>query len=208
MPNWVHNKMSIETSENKIKEIKDTVTEIGEHEGIEGYSIAKNLYPLPYDLTYVAGTGDTVQYFLLQDKIVKPPKMDEEYFKILKGELEPRWKVRELTTGEKQSLIEQYGATNWYDWNVKNYGTKWGDVDTELVVNHEDYLEFQFDSAWSPPFKLAENISKDYDAKVVLKYNSIENMDKGKIIFKSGRLTYQLWEELDMDFRQVRTKAT
>lgn len=208
MPNWVHNEMSIEASENKIKEIKDKVTEIGQHEGIEGYGIARNLYPLPYDLTYVAGTGEKVQYFLLQDKVVKPPKIDEEYFSILRGEQEPRWKVRDLTTGEKKSLTEQYGATNWYDWNVKNYGTKWGDVDTELAVDHEDYLKFHFDSAWSPPFKLAEKISEDYNAKVILKYDSIENMDKGEVVFKSGRLTYQCWEELDMDFRQVGTKAT
>lgn len=205
MPNWVDNKLSIETDEETIKDIKYQVSNIGEHEGVEGYSIATNLYPLPHELKYVSGTGDNVEYFLLQDKIVRPPKVDENYFQIKNGE-DPRWKTRPLTNGEKNKLIEEHGATNWYDWNILNYGTKWGDVDTELTVDHEDYLEFVFRSAWSPAIKLAEKISQEFKAKVVLKHYSFENMDEGKLVFTNGRCVEQVWKELNPDLRTVKAK--
>jgi hypothetical protein len=202
MPNWVDNEMSIETDESTISRIKHQVTKIGEHEDIEGYSIALNLYPLPHDLQYVSGTGGDEKYFILQDKIVKPPKMDEDYFQILRGE-DPRYTIKPLTTGERNMLMEKHGAVNWYDWNVNKYGTKWGDVETELRVDHDDYLKFTFRSAWAPAHKLAENMSKDFKATITLKFYSIENGDEGKVVFKNGRMSEQSWKELEYDMRQV-----
>jgi len=202
MPNWVENKLSIETDETTIKQLKYQTSVTGEHEGVEGYSIASSLYPLPHELQYVSGTGGDEKYFILHDKIVKPPKMDEDYFKIVRGE-DPRYTIRPLTSGEKNQLMEMHGAVNWYDWNVANYGTKWGDVETELVVDHEDYLSFVFRSAWAPAHKLAEKISEDFKATVTLKHESFENMDKGELIFKNGRMTKHHWEELELDLRQV-----
>jgi len=202
MPNWVDNKLSIETDETTIKQLKFQTCILGEHEGVEGYSIASSLYPLPHELQYVSGTGGDEKYFILHDKIVKPPKMDEDYFKIVRGE-DPRYTIRPLTSGEKNQLMEMHGAVNWYDWNVANYGTKWGDVETELVVDHEDYLSFVFRSAWAPAHKLAEKISEDFKATVTLKHESFENMDKGELVFKNGRMTKHHWEELELDLRQV-----
>lgn len=34
---------------------------------------------------------------------------------------------------------------NWYEWNIENWGTKWGDYDTEL-----EYDNYDFTTAWSP----------------------------------------------------------
>jgi hypothetical protein len=49
-------------------------------------------------------------------------------------------------------LMDTYGATSWYDWRVNNWGTKW-DVDMqESDFNSDDtFINYQFDSAWSPP---------------------------------------------------------
>lgn len=53
---------------------------------------------------------------------------------------------------QNAELDEKYGASNWYDWAVKNWGTKWdthiddytvGDDGTTAVIN--------FNTAWSPP---------------------------------------------------------
>lgn len=55
--------------------------------------------------------------------------------------------------------LEKYGYTNWYDFNVANWGTKWeigGDGNTaEIEV---DGLSFsaEFESAWSPPIGVCE----------------------------------------------------
>lgn len=52
-------------------------------------------------------------------------------------------------------MIAQTGHTNWYDWAVSKWGTKW-DVDTEGLEYSEEgedmaVITGYFDSAWSPP---------------------------------------------------------
>jgi len=53
--------------------------------------------------------------------------------------------------------IEKYGYGNWYDFQVANWGTKW-DVTCDSVEIDEDGLGFSgtFESAWSPPIRIAE----------------------------------------------------
>ena len=49
-------------------------------------------------------------------------------------------------------FLEQYGASCWYDWQVKNWGTKW-DVGSDGMMERVDpnTLTASFDSAWAPP---------------------------------------------------------
>ena len=67
--------------------------------------------------------------------------------------------LRETVKGsgdEKQT--EKYdGFTNWYDWSVSRWGTKW-DVDMEGIeyTDNEDgtaTISGYFDSAWAPPIE-------------------------------------------------------
>lgn len=64
---------------------------------------------------------------------------------------------------EKKQIenLQQYGAKNWYDWCVDNWGTKWDfgrDVDhggqkAEIKTKPDGtaYVELGFDTAWAPP---------------------------------------------------------
>lgn len=40
---------------------------------------------------------------------------------------------------------EMYGENNWYDWSIKNWGTKWNSIDPEVDGN-----DIRFYTAWSP----------------------------------------------------------
>ena len=52
------------------------------------------------------------------------------------------------------------GEPNWYDWRVE-----------QLIYDDEEYLEYSFSSAWSPPTAFIEKISKDFPLlRFVLKY--------------------------------------
>lgn len=56
--------------------------------------------------------------------------------------------------------IEKYGAGNWYDFCTGRWGTKW-EVDAyegENVKVIDGVLEFGFDSAWSPPMGIYEEL--------------------------------------------------
>ena len=67
--------------------------------------------------------------------------------------------LRDTTKGSGDELqTEKYdGFTNWYDWSVARWGTKW-DVDMEGIeyTDNEDgtaTISGYFDSAWAPPIE-------------------------------------------------------
>lgn len=60
-----------------------------------------------------------------------------------------------------RTLIRKYGADNWYDWCIGNWGTKW-DVQAVLEDEGADYLEYSFQSAWSPPVEWLKKLAQDY----------------------------------------------
>ena len=46
-----------------------------------------------------------------------------------------------------------------YSWCLRNWGTKWGDCETEITVN-DDYLVLRYQTAWSPALAGIERISR------------------------------------------------
>jgi len=59
------------------------------------------------------------------------------------------WDTDEMTEA-KQELVNRYGAHNWYEWRIKNWGTKW-DV-AEIEQSEENgALVFDYQTAWAPP---------------------------------------------------------
>lgn len=68
-----------------------------------------------------------------------------------------------VTTRQHQKeLIEKYGASNWYDWALGYWGTKWPDLGTSLKRNGKRSLKFAFDTAWSPPVEGLLEISSQF----------------------------------------------
>lgn len=52
-----------------------------------------------------------------------------------------------------EEFIEKKVETpaNWYYWSIKNWGTKWNAVDSNLDVDNEDRIEYSFRTAWDAP---------------------------------------------------------
>jgi hypothetical protein len=62
----------------------------------------------------------------------------------------------ENNTQEKiKLLIEKYGSDNWYDWNSKNWGTKW-DCGSDEYELSDNLFDIYFESAWAPPVEWLE----------------------------------------------------
>lgn len=53
---------------------------------------------------------------------------------------------KDLDEKVRKELINKYGADNWWDWCVMNWGTKW-----DCDVYHFDEKSIGFSTAWSPP---------------------------------------------------------
>jgi hypothetical protein len=62
---------------------------------------------------------------------------------------------------KNEELIKKYGADNWYDWQVMNWGVKW-DVNATLSSEDENVLKYWFDSAWCPPLEWLRAVGKLY----------------------------------------------
>ncbi len=73
-----------------------------------------------------------------------------------------------------QENIEKYGAGNWYDFCVNRWGTKW-DVDCDGMMEVSDdglTITASFDSAWSPPIGIYEEMVEQGYEVVAYYYES------------------------------------
>jgi len=50
----------------------------------------------------------------------------------------------------------------WYDWRIQNWDTKWDAYDLTVEDEDPDQLEITFNTAWSPPEAICNQIRVDY----------------------------------------------
>jgi len=53
-------------------------------------------------------------------------------------------------TLEQKELIKKYGARNWYEWSILNWGTKWDAYDVSKLTLKQN-IRVNFLTAWSSP---------------------------------------------------------
>lgn len=93
-------------------------------------------------------------------KAFKKGKLCSEFIPIPKELQGTKSPSDDLSEEESARLIEKYGARNWYDFCVLNWGTKWdvgGDmdfIDNQETLNNGSSVQLTFTSAWSPPIGL------------------------------------------------------
>jgi hypothetical protein len=101
-----------------------------------------------------------------------------------------------------------FKGNHWYDWNVRNWGTKW-DVairhgeeypETELMEEDETSLSYRFNTAWSPPVPAIDKLSQQYPDLEFNLYYQEETGWGGEIEFKNGNCNeLQSYETKCMD---------
>jgi hypothetical protein len=71
-------------------------------------------------------------------------------------------------SGDKKTEMEKiykenekkYGYKSWYEWCVENWGTKWEVMDADILNEEDDYIDYRFDTAWSPPTEWLQKVAK------------------------------------------------
>ena len=145
MPNHVTNEVKFLGSVERIKELREKCK--GEASPFSFQSFC----PMPDELQ---GTTSPV-------KIVTAEELEEWKRKRDNGELS-EWEKdsRPITEQEQWELKGKYGADNWYDWHIHNWGTKWdcyshrGEGDDSFVI---------FETAWSTPMRAMLELSRLFD---------------------------------------------
>jgi hypothetical protein len=174
MPNWCYNSLSIEGSKEEISAIKTQLNQPFQRQH-DQWNMETNQMEL-LDTNY----SNPVFAFW---NIVKPTNL-EEYNK---------------QSDHSLPMAEQmlFKGDNWYDFNVRNWGTKW-DVavrdgedypETELMEEDETSLAYRFNTAWSPPLPAIEALSAQYpDVEFNLSYEE-ETGWGGEYLFIDGNGT-------------------
>lgn len=64
----------------------------------------------------------------------------------------------DITLGEKLMYNKKkYGQTDWYDWSLANWQTKWNSISVVWKGNNCEFL-----TAWNPPLPIIDNMAKIY----------------------------------------------
>lgn len=87
--------------------------------------------------------------------------------------------------------LKTYGATDWYNWRIKNWGTKWN-AETTYVDEESGFAEFT--TRWSCPFEILEELAKYTD--IIVSYTD-EDMGSnyGVYTIKDGVMEYLIESE-------------
>lgn len=82
----------------------------------------------------------------------------------------------------------KYGAKDWYDWSIKNWGTKWNAHDT--IINDPSEATVYFHTAWSAPIPFLDALSKQYPDLSFDYMFADEDMgcNTGKMVIRNGKI--------------------
>jgi hypothetical protein len=111
-------------------------------------------------------------------------------------------------SGDENQVTEYDGFTNWYDWAVSRWGTKW-EVDMEGLEYSEDgeiaTIKGWFDSAWSSPISAFENFSEENpEVQIQLDYNEPGNSFVGRFTYSNGQYSDEYFEYTEETSETVR----
>lgn len=155
MPNWVENAITIDSK------YRDYIVN---SKGEVDFGI---IFPMPESLQVEAGgSNDTDIYVYLSERMTKTLEdvRKDPLSKLIHNQFSNDWlkEISErITDSEKDpeeiekayqrgsvliNNYKEYGAINWYNWCVANWGTKWNASDTEIW---DDTISFN--TAWSSP---------------------------------------------------------
>jgi hypothetical protein len=132
MPNWVYNTMNVSGSKETIAEFK----ELAGRKAPTGFDSQTGL------LTY----EDKEEVFSFWNFI--EPEDKALYFGAsdYKPEGYDSW-----TMEERMAHSMKFSSNGWYDWNIREWGTKWDACDVDLNDDSETSLGYSFNTAWSIP---------------------------------------------------------
>lgn len=138
-------------------------------------------------------TGSEADIAKIKEQLARPkPVKDGE-------EAEARvisfWNIKSPTPEKLDEYWETHGWTggvatgqtpdNWYNWNNREWGTKWDACDSYQDTDEKTALGYTFNTAWSPP-TLFGTLSEQYpDVTITLRYEEEQGWG-GVIEFENG----------------------
>lgn len=97
-------------------------------------------------------------------------------------------------------LIAKYGFSDWYEWRVFNWGTKWNASEVEMTLE-PTAIQIRFHTAWSPPTPVIKKIAEKFPfASITLNWEE-ESGYYGESGYTNGEMDYESDGEIDCAYR-------
>ena len=139
-------------------------------------------------------SGDAKEIKRFHEAITAGERQDHEQFRILDNLFPTPQELCDTVKGysanggqnpeneqKRKANMEKFGVADWYDWNVKNYGSKWSDYEGIFGEITDTEINATFVSAWSPIGEGIRNVSKQFPT-----LNFILTYDEGGMAFCGG----------------------
>lgn len=167
MPNHVQNIIAYEGPQEEIDRMREAIKD--DEYGLGTVDFQKIL-PMPSDLNLTSGSIESIAVESVLRKLREarwmiigggsPCRMSDEEYKIRRTHFsETDEQLNELGLRYISNVVK-YGAADWYDWCVANWGTKWNAYDYEKGEDYSGREDLRFQTAWNAPdpilYKLSE----------------------------------------------------
>ena len=102
----------------------------------------------------------------------------------------------------REYFIKKYGAPDWYEWRLKNWGTKWNPADVCVTGDIEaGRANVFFDTAWAPPIEFFDEVVKMYPGlEFILEYEEPGMGFFGEAKWSEGERDYDECYEWEQRF--------
>lgn len=160
MPNWVSNSVTIEGKPELVNHIKELVSR-------------------PYVMP-VQSNGDLA--YTVEDKLIESPF---SFWNVIKPtDMEAYPKQPDFNANKP------YSGDDWYNWNNRNWGSKWDATNPELVYdepNGENHvLVYNFDTPWGTPNPVLIELSRQFPSVLITNEYQEETGWGGETEFLNG----------------------
>lgn len=176
MPNWVTSRTVIEGPAEVIADLRKQVS---------------TPYTSPWD------ADQTVSGPFLLWNIIRPLDMVAYLGQPAKVANNP---VDNLEAWREEIQQEMRVGMDWWNWNVRNWGTKWETTSAGVMEDEttDTKLVVYYDTAWSPPAAALEILSRQYpDAVITSLFRDENDCFAGRVQFAKGELV--LDEDVSID---------
>ncbi len=197
MPNYVENILTLEGPAQEIMDFLHTVLDNENHDKIVDFN---KVIPMPEDLDITAGSktikglraytafvdvGGLEKLYQENPKPDIPPKQVETYRREHPEVTPEEWELGKRAYENKR----QYGFTDWYDWRIANWGTKWVGCDAKL----DSANTLRFMTAWNAPHPIVEEIARRHPDFYITHKWADENLGSnlGEREYEGGELAFE-----------------
>ena len=89
-------------------------------------------------------------------------------------------------------LLEKYGSSNWFDWSVSNWGTKWNATTDDPYIDGDNFVAFRV--PWDQPDEFIWTLSRKHPEETI-RVEWEEEQDQGQVYeIKNGEIVKVLEE--------------